>query len=481
MPYTPTPEQEACITAAKTTQANLLISALAGAAKTSTLVLMANALQGKPILSLAFNKRIAEEMKTRLPPWCECLTLNSLGHRVWSKAIGKSRMIVDTEKGAKLLKEYIAAIKNQTKKDIFHDAYGELLKLYRLAKSAGYIPATHSNHSKSLTPDFFEIQDEEIPLEFKLCIDSMLNSSIKQAYGAIIDYDDQLYMPTLFGGTFPSYPIIMVDEAQDLSPLNHEMINKLVGTRNRIIAVGDPNQAIYGFRGAQASGMESMEERFNMTRLPLTISFRCPKEVIRNVHWLVPDMSWPSWAEEGLVRTHHTWDTSTIPDGAAVICRNNSPLFWLAFQLIKQGRGVKLIGADIGPQLVRVLKKFGDENTPQKVVFEKIEEWVKEQSKRVKSKTTLEDKAECLRIFASQGNTLYQIIFYAEKVLKQDGPIELMSGHKAKGLEYDIVFHLDPFRCRPREGENDQENNVKYVIDTRAKKELHYIIKEEFA
>jgi hypothetical protein len=67
---------------------------------------------------------------------------------------------------------------------------------------------------------------------------TVLTDSIRLAYEGQIDFDDQIYMPTLFGGTFPRFPLVMVDEAQDLSPLNHAMLEKLV--TSRLIAVGDP-------------------------------------------------------------------------------------------------------------------------------------------------------------------------------------------------------------------------------------------------
>src|SRR5690606_15559153 len=93
---TPTEEQLAIIEAATKTEDNLIISALAGAAKTSTLVMVAEAVKS-PMLCLAFNRRIADEMRQRLPSHCEAMTLNSLGHRVWGRSIGR-RLVVNTRK-----------------------------------------------------------------------------------------------------------------------------------------------------------------------------------------------------------------------------------------------------------------------------------------------------------------------------------------------------------------------------------------------
>ena len=101
MKFPPTPEMEAILAAARSTNKNLLIQALAGAAKTSTLVRIAHALPGAPILSIAFNKRIATEMAERLPSHCIAKTLNSIGHSAWGTHIGK-RLTLDTDKIAQL-------------------------------------------------------------------------------------------------------------------------------------------------------------------------------------------------------------------------------------------------------------------------------------------------------------------------------------------------------------------------------------------
>src|SRR5262245_15726504 len=76
---------------------NLLINALAGAAKTSTLRFLCKYLPIEPTLSVAFNKRIADEMTKVLPGHVRAATMNSVGHRVWGTACGK-RLVVETRK-----------------------------------------------------------------------------------------------------------------------------------------------------------------------------------------------------------------------------------------------------------------------------------------------------------------------------------------------------------------------------------------------
>ena len=80
--FEPTDEQKAIVELAKNSTNNILINALAGAAKTTTLELITKAIQGIPILSLAFNKKIMLEMEKRLPSHVKSATLNSVGHRV---------------------------------------------------------------------------------------------------------------------------------------------------------------------------------------------------------------------------------------------------------------------------------------------------------------------------------------------------------------------------------------------------------------
>jgi superfamily I DNA/RNA helicase len=106
MTFSPTEEQLAIVERARSTTDNILLSALAGAAKTSTLVLIAKAIPDKQILCLAFNKRIADEMQERLPSNCKAMTLNSLGHRTWSEATGR-RLRIESGKTYQIVKELV--------------------------------------------------------------------------------------------------------------------------------------------------------------------------------------------------------------------------------------------------------------------------------------------------------------------------------------------------------------------------------------
>lgn len=475
--FTPTDEQLAVIEAATKTKDNLMISALAGAAKTKTLELICARITNIPILSLAFNKKIAEEMKRRLPSHVTCQTMNALGHRAWGGHLSK-RLNLDTSKMATIMKNLIDDLP-KAEKGIAYDLMGDTLKMVAMAKVNGVIPEGSFTNFRPLVEeeDFFaDLEEEPTELQIQLTRDA-LRESIRQSYDGNIDFADQLYMPTIFGGQFPQPPLVLVDEAQDLSPLNHHMLHKIV--TKRVIVVGDPYQSIYGFRGAVAEGMEQLRRTFSMREFPLTISFRCPKAVVEIARQRAPHMQYPKTAIDGEVLFLDEHKLEEIPDGAAIICRNNAPLFSLGFRLIRAGRGISLIGADIGPGLIRVLKKLGEETMTQEAVFAAIAKWEAEAYRKSRAKGNLADRAECLRIFAAQGDTLAAAIAYAEHLFKAQGPIQLLSGHKSKGLEWDTVYHLDqhliPAIYARTPAALRQEENIRYVINTRAKRSLRFI------
>lgn len=473
--FRPTDEQSAIINEAVSSSDSILVSALAGAAKTTTLTLIAKALPKVPILSLAFNKRIAEEMKTRLPENTLSKTINSVGHSIWSNAIGKRRLIVNAKKSYELLRMKVDDLRGADKSDAY-DKFSDTLRAISSAKMSGYIPDGMFPNIKRLitTQDFFDSLDEEVRYDL---VDEVLLTSIKQAYDGTIDFDDQVYMSTLFGGQFPSFPLVLIDEAQDLSLMNHEFLSKLV--TKRIIAVGDRNQSVYAFRGAATNSMDLLKQRFAMKEMELSISFRCPIEVVKLAQKRAPRMQWPEWAKPGTIRSPSEWSAHDIPENAAIVCRNNAPLFSCALRLLSLGRGVRLVGTDLGPQLIKTLKRLGPETLSREEVLVAITKWEADRLRKGRSAASTSDKADCLRVFAGFGENLSAAIAYAEHLFAAGGSISLMSIHKAKGLEFDSVYFLDPWRIPSKyaqsENELEQERNLNYVAVTRAKSELNFV------
>lgn len=456
-----TEEQETIFGHARGSSDNLMISALAGTGKTTTIEQIQLKSKIKPVLYLVFNKKNADEATDRMLSTTTVRTFNSMGHRIWGSN-GRT-LSLDFKKTATILRGLINESPKSAQSDLWA-SWDQVVSGVGLAKSLGYVPLGLAKSDVSLiSQTAFHSHLDERPDDLTSdLIDTVLSRSIKQSYAGTIDFNDQVYMPALFGGTFPKFPLVMVDEYQDLSPVNHALLDRLVTAR--LIGVGDPWQNIYGFRGATSRGMGEAEVKYAMTSLDLSVSFRCPRAIVEHVHWRVPHFKWIN--EGGSVHVADRLHSSIIPDDATVICRNNAPLFGMAFKLIGAGHSVSVAGSEIGPKLVAIMKRLGDDSMTRAQTLSAINDW--EAEKLAKESRNAPDMAECMRIFARQGDGLSQAISYAEHLFKQQGSIKLMTGHKSKGLEFDHVIHLDPWLC----ADTEQDQNLRYVISTRSRDKL---------
>ena len=115
---------------------------------------------------------------------------------------------------------------------------------------------------------------------------------------------------------------------------------------------------------------------------------------------------------------------------------------------------------------------------PQMEVYAAIDSWAEKEKAKVKARAhgTIDDKVECMRLFAGQGDDLGGALGYINHLINSSGTIKLLTVHKAKGLEADDIFILDEDLI----GDKDQEPNLRYVAITRAKQRLTYIYTKEY-
>ena len=478
---TPTEEQTHAVSLVTDTSKNICCNSLAGSAKTTTCKLMDHA-GPEPILYIAFNKRIVEAAKEErdaaeedesilaFSDTTDLRTFNSIGHTSL-QSVTENRLVVNPKKNSDLLRVVIDELPTRSKQQEAWDEYFEITSAVALGKCMGYIPEGKFPRARRLCgyEELAARLDTQLSDFGAELLDEVFLRSIKAAESGSIDYDDQIYMPALFGGTFPRFPFVIIDEAQDANACNHAMLEKFRGSR--IASVGDDGQSIYAFRGAVPGGMAKLRDTFGMVETNLTVSFRCPENIVKAVHWHRPQMKWHK--PGGLVVRLHDSRPDLFTPGSAIICRNNAPLFKLAMQLLATGRSVNVHGSDIGPKIVAIMRKLGDDNLSQGSVLRAIDTW--ENEKLARQSSTASDIADCMRVFARHGRTLYDAISWAESLFKQKGTVQLLTGHKSKGLEWDTVFFLDPGLI----GQGEQENNLRYVIMTRAKQELYIIESKE--
>lgn len=296
-----------------------------------------------------------------------------------------------------------------------------------------------------------------------------------------IDFDDMLYCALIFPHRFSRTSIILADEVQDFNALQHKMLERCLSPSGRVIAAGDDRQAIYGFRGALADSYKQLVSTFKMRELPLTVSHRCPKEVIKVAQEYVPDIEAAPDNPQGAVLYPTSLDLIEVPK--TVLCRNNAPLMKLALQLLVSGRTVEIAGRDIGQGLIKLTKRITRKDLPTPEFLDRLEKWKEKEIARFpRRKPSIMEKAAVLRTLASAHKTLgdmqkHLAKLYPDSNSKDYRPAEvhLSTIHKAKGREWPRVLFLDSHligKHAKQDWEVIQEQNLAYVAVTRAQQEL---------
>jgi len=457
-----------CITE---TNHHIIVNAGAGTGKTTTIVESASMLEaGTKAAFLAFNKSIATELATRLPEGVDAKTFHAFGFAAIRSAGIKTK--VNNYKLNNVIKDLLGA-------DYY---FVPLKKLVSLVKGS-LIEGTDIKAINSLIDEYninFESQREEdiaiqsIPAILTLC----------KTQTHIIDFDDMIWLPLVNNYPFPKYDVLFVDEAQDFNEGQREMISRCVNG-GRCIIVGDKNQAIYGFRGADSNSINLFRERLvkgdrEISEFPLSISWRCPLSVVTEANRYVKEFSACDNAPLGAVIVNAGF---TPQRNDMVLCRYNAPLVGAFYDLISQGKSAYILGRDMTKGLITAVQKISRNNNMGVDEFSQLfnQDFIfnhgrlMEQGKKNQA-LALEDKRDCISIFINKSTTVGGIIEEIKRVFdgNDKGEIMLSTVHKAKGLEADNVYILATERM-PHPLGGQEENNICYVAITRAKKNLFYV------
>jgi len=256
------------------------------------------------------------------------------------------------------------------------------------------------------------------------------------------------------------------------------------GDVHKWISVGDRNQSIYGFSGAYTSSFDKFLKMGNVTELPLDICYRCAQNIIDETNEVYDVMEYGT-EEKGIVG--RVTEVSEVKEESMIICRNTSPIIKLYFKLLSQGTSVYIKGDDILASMVRFLKPYNNMTVAmtKSKLLDKLEDLQKDKSEngRIKLYIFKEDYAN-FKELVSNTSTDYEIIkVLIEKIQNlfkvKEKAVMLCTIHKAKGLESDIVYILNenliPSKFAISTEQLKQEQNLKYVARSRAKKELYYL------
>ncbi len=115
----------------------------------------------------------------------------------------------------------------------------------------------------------------------------MYQESIKE--DNLVDFDDLLVLPykilikndTLRRYISRKYRYIMVDEYQDTNELQHKLLKILASEHNNLCVVGDDDQSIYGWRGANIRNILEFTQNFKDARvIKLEINYRSTDSIV---------------------------------------------------------------------------------------------------------------------------------------------------------------------------------------------------------
>lgn len=126
---------------------------------------------------------------------------------------------------------------------------------------------------------------------------------------------------------YSRFPILVIDEYQDLGVALHLMVQRLCFDAGiRLFAVGDHDQSVYGFMGAQPDLLQQLAGREDVERIQLRLNYRCGNKIVRASQIALAeerDYGTPEDAEEGLI--YFAVVGSDSDDQAKEICEHIIP------------------------------------------------------------------------------------------------------------------------------------------------------------
>lgn len=265
----------------------LLIIAGAGSGKTRVVThRIVNLLQmGVPaseILAVTFTNKAAEEMRSRIQrhsnSYILAATFHSLCAQILRESIGvlnytPNFTIFDEDDSEKVLKECFQEKELKDEKGLF--------KTVRAAISS----AKNQLH-----------EPEDLAKEDPLLSELYAQYQTKLKRYNAVDFDDLLFLTVKIFKTFPEilehyqkkWSFILIDEYQDTNHAQYVLVKNLAGCNHNVFAVGDPDQSIYSWRGANIQNILNFEKDFPGAKIiTLEENYRSKNTILKAANGLI--------------------------------------------------------------------------------------------------------------------------------------------------------------------------------------------------
>jgi DNA helicase-2/ATP-dependent DNA helicase PcrA len=360
------------------------------------------------------------------------------------------------------------------------------------------------------------------------------NLELQQAYedakvkAQKVDWEDVLVLtlgmlraePRALAHVQQQYRFFTVDEYQDISPLQHALLDVWLGNHSDLCVVGDPNQTIYSFTGATSEYLQNFGSRYEDANvIQLTRNYRSTQQIVSFANRLTIDsstveplrsegdiglaprsLSFATVADEcaalaASIRTK--LDQGVKPSDIAVLYRVNGQSESIENALSNAGIDYQVRGGERffnRPEIQNAIRAVRAESISptDKPLYQTVTDICRSlgwQTQQPQEKGSAREKWESLNSFLAITEELAEgatILDFAkeldERQRSQHEPIKaavtLSTIHAAKGLEWDFVFIIGltegylPISYAQTEAEIREEQRLLYVGLTRAKKEL---------
>lgn len=272
------------------TDGPLLVLAGPGSGKTFTvtrriLFLLEQGVPPEQILVITFTREAAQSMQRRFQEASKSFQPVNFGtfHSVFfhilqrSNALKSTKLLTNLEKKnliLPILKKYQNNTESDQSNDNLREDCNSILAAVSYYKNTLKSQEASDKLSLEWKPKFHHIMDEyqqSVNACGKLDFDDML-SRCRQ----LLIEDERMRR---FWQEHFRY--ILIDEFQDINPVQYEVISILAQEHAHIFAVGDDDQAIYGFRGSDPECLRRFEREYKAERMLLDVNYRSHPQIVR--------------------------------------------------------------------------------------------------------------------------------------------------------------------------------------------------------
>jgi hypothetical protein len=475
--FQPTPQQDAAV-GLFLSGADLVVRAGAGAGKTSTLTLMAEAAPHQRGQYIAFNRSIVEEAGRKMPRTVSARTAHSLAFTAVGKPLAHKLQSkrMPSAKVAALL-----GIREPVKIQI-----GQAAKWLAPGWLAGHVMRSMANFCNSSDPaptrrhvPYIEGLDMPDGAGRRTYVNNDLiamaiEPMLGKAWADLIDPAGQLrYSHDVYLKLWElSEPVInadfvLFDEAQDASPVMASIVAQQAGRAQRVY-VGDSEQAIYAWRGA-VDALNQLEAQPGVERTCLTQSFRFGPAIADMANACLARIPSADLRIVGFDRIDSVIGEVADPD--AFLCRTNARAMRQFLDTLAAGRRPHLVGG--GKELASFarawveLRDKGWTPHPELSCFDSIAQ--------VEDYVDADPQGSELALLVDlvSEHTPEVLLEALDNQVPEDRADEIIStSHKAKGREWASVALADDFPDPDERDVSDEEMRLLYVSVTRAQEAL---------